>query len=92
MIADLVNAAIYHGKCTTLEEIADTGEPVILSKVPYYRPTHEKEYDDVSNAFALAEYPFLTEATKDPMCPLRNFYLRSLVGSNHVLRVVRHHI
>ena len=52
VIADLVNAAIYHGKCTTLEEIADTGEPVILSKVLYCRPMHEKEYDDASNIFA----------------------------------------
>lgn len=67
VIANLVNAAIYHGKCTTLEEIAKTGEPVILYKVPYYRPTHEREYDDASNAFASAEYPFLIEATKYPM-------------------------
>ena len=30
VIADLVNVAIYHGKCRTLEEVAATGEPVIL--------------------------------------------------------------
>lgn len=67
VIADLVNAAIYHGKCTTLEEIAATGKPVDFSKVPYYSSTHEAEYNNASNAFAAAEYPFLTEATKDPM-------------------------
>lgn len=67
VIADLVNAAIYHGKCTTLEEIASRGKPVILSHVPYYRPTHEKEYDDANNAFAAAKYPFLAEVVQDPM-------------------------
>ena len=66
-IADLVNAAIYHGKCTTLEEIAATGEPVILSKVKYYRPSHEREYDHMSNVLASAEFPFLSEATIDPL-------------------------
>lgn len=67
VVADLVNAAIYHGKCTTLEEIAPIGELVILSKVKYYRPSHEREYDDMSNAVASAEFSFLDEATKDPM-------------------------
>jgi outer membrane murein-binding lipoprotein Lpp len=66
VIAGLVNAVIYHGKCTTLEEIATTGKPVDLSKVPYYRSTHEREYENASNALAAAEYPFLREATKDP--------------------------
>ena len=67
MIAGLINAAMYHGKCITLEEIAATGEPVDLSKVPYYRSTHEREYDEASNAVVTAEYPFLRKATKDPM-------------------------
>ena len=66
VVANLVNAAIFHGKCTTLEEIAETGKPVILSKVPYYRTAHGKEYDDASNAFASADFPFLSKVTKDP--------------------------
>ena len=65
VVANLVNAAIFHGKCTTLEEIAETGKPVILSKVPYYRTSHGKEYDDASNAFASADFPFLSKVTKD---------------------------
>lgn len=67
MIAGLINTAMYHGKCITLEEIAATGKPVDLSKVPYYRSTHEREYDEASNAVVTAEYPFLREATKDNM-------------------------
>ena len=67
MIGDVVNAAIYHGKCTTLEEIAATGKPVELSEVTYYCPTHKAEYDNASNLLATAEYPFLVDATKDPM-------------------------
>lgn len=74
VIADLVNAALYHGKCTTLEEIAATGEPVDLSKVSYYRSTHEREYDDANNALATAEYPFLCEATKDPSTPIDTLF------------------
>ena len=66
VVANLVNAAIFHGKCTTLEEIAETGKPVILSKVPYYRTSHGKEYDDASNAFASADFPFLSKVTQDP--------------------------
>ena len=67
MIGDVVNAAIYHGKCTTLEEIAATGKPVDLSEISYYRATHKAEYDNASNLLATAEYPFLVDATKDPM-------------------------
>ena len=67
MIGDVVNAAIYHGKCTTLEDVAATGRPVQLSEVAYYRATHKAEYDHASNLLAAAEYPFLVDATKDPM-------------------------
>ena len=67
MIGDVVDAAIYHGKCTTLEEVAVTGMPVELSEVAYYRATHKAEYDHASNLLAAAEYPFLVDATKDPM-------------------------
>ena len=67
MIGDVVNAPIYHGKCTKLEELAATGNPVELSEVAYYRATHKAEYDHASNLLAAAEYPFLVDATKDPM-------------------------
>ena len=67
LVGNLVNTAMFHGKCTTLEELTKNGEPVILSKVPYYRHSHEREYDDASNAFVSAEFPFLLEATQDPM-------------------------
>jgi RNase P protein component len=67
MIGDVVNAAIYHGKCTTLEEVAATVKPVELSEIAYYRATHKAEYDHASNLLAAAEYPFLVDATKDPM-------------------------
>jgi hypothetical protein len=70
VIGDVINAAIYHGKCTTLEEVAATGKHVDLSKVPYYSSTHEAEYDQASNILATAEYPFLVEATKDPMASI----------------------
>ena len=51
----------------TLEEIAATGKPVDLLKVPNYRYTHEKEYNNANNGLATAEFPFLCQATKDPI-------------------------
>jgi predicted RNase H-like nuclease (RuvC/YqgF family) len=67
MIGDVVNVAIYHGKCTTLEEVSTTGKSVELSEVAYYRAIHKAEYDHASNLLTAAEYPFLVDATKDPM-------------------------
>jgi hypothetical protein len=71
VVANLVNAAIFHGKCTTLKEIAETGKTVILSKVPYYRTSHGKDYDDASNAFSSADFPFLSKVTKDPEASIK---------------------
>ena len=81
----LVNAAIYHGKCTTLEEIAATGKPVDLSKVPYYRSTHEAEFDDAKKAFVTAEYPFPVEATKDSMASVETLLSKKAVLLNLLL-------
>jgi hypothetical protein len=72
VVGKLVNAAIFHGKCTTLEEIAETKKPVVLSDVPYYRPNSVQEYDEAGNAFTTAVYPFLAEATKDPSASIED--------------------
>ncbi|GKA06526.1 hypothetical protein Tco_0685750 [Tanacetum coccineum] len=51
VIGNLMKAAIFHGRCSALEEIAATKEPVDLSKVKCYRPTSKEEYNEASNAY-----------------------------------------
>ena len=74
MIADFVNAAMYHGKCTALEEIASTGKPVDLTKVSYYRSTHAREYDDQQST------PSLLKPPKIPWPQWRHSFSTSPVG------------
>ena len=70
VIGKLVNAAIFYGTCTALEEIAQTKKPVVFSEVPYYRSDSEKEFNEAGDAFTSTEYPFLSEVTKDPLAPI----------------------
>nr|GEX04233.1 hypothetical protein [Tanacetum cinerariifolium] len=51
VIGNLVNAAIFHGRCSALEEIAATKEPVDLSKVKCYHLTYEEEYNKTGNTY-----------------------------------------
>nr|GEX15452.1 hypothetical protein [Tanacetum cinerariifolium] len=69
-VENLVKAAIFHERCSALEEMDATKKPVDLSKVECYRPSDEEEYNKAGNAYVTAEYPFLIEATRDPSTAL----------------------
>nr|GEZ89728.1 hypothetical protein [Tanacetum cinerariifolium] len=71
-VENLVKAAIFHERCSALEEMAATKKPVDLSKVECYRPSDEEEYNKAGNAFVTTEYPFLIEATRDPSTALED--------------------
>ncbi|GKC53669.1 hypothetical protein Tco_1076414, partial [Tanacetum coccineum] len=56
------------------QEVAATKNPMDLFTVKCYRPTTEKEYDEAGNTYITAEYPFLKEATKDPLATLEDLF------------------
>ncbi|GKD24476.1 hypothetical protein Tco_1230690 [Tanacetum coccineum] len=45
LVAWHAKAALFHGKSTTLEEVAALKEPFKLEKMPGYRPISKKEFD-----------------------------------------------
>ncbi|GJY17073.1 hypothetical protein Tco_0388564 [Tanacetum coccineum] len=69
--ADVVAKVI---PCHALEEVAAIKNHVDLFTVKCYRPTTEKEYDEAGNTYITAEYPFLKEATKDPLATLEDLF------------------
>ncbi|GJR82818.1 hypothetical protein Tco_0153603 [Tanacetum coccineum] len=44
-VACLAKAALFHGRCSALEEVAALKEPFELEKMPGYRPFSKKEFD-----------------------------------------------
>ncbi|GKE69110.1 hypothetical protein Tco_1527182 [Tanacetum coccineum] len=65
LVARLVKAAMFHGRCTTYEEVANLKEPFILKKMPGYRTSSRKEFDQAGDYLATASHPFITKATAD---------------------------
>ncbi|GKA59371.1 hypothetical protein Tco_0758684 [Tanacetum coccineum] len=65
-IAQLVKAAIIHGRCSAFEEVASLKEPFDLTKMPSYRPSLKEDDNRAGNELANVMYPFLIEATFDP--------------------------
>ncbi|GKF41812.1 hypothetical protein Tco_0125154 [Tanacetum coccineum] len=57
---------MFHGRCTAFEEAANLKEPFVLEKMPGYRPSSGKEFDQTGDDLATASYSFITEATADP--------------------------
>ncbi|GJY54599.1 hypothetical protein Tco_0446263 [Tanacetum coccineum] len=66
LVARLVKAAMFRGRCTAFEEVENLKEPFILEKMTGYRPSSGKEFDQAGDDLATASYPFITEATADP--------------------------
>nr|GEV79631.1 hypothetical protein [Tanacetum cinerariifolium] len=66
LVARLVRTAIFHGRCTTFEEIAKFKEPFFLEKMPGYRMSSKDEYDRAGEDMANASFPFLSEFTLNP--------------------------
>ncbi|GJW44982.1 hypothetical protein Tco_0073781 [Tanacetum coccineum] len=65
LVAKLVKAAIFCGKCTAFKEVASLKEPFILEKMPGYRSSLKEEFDRAGDGLANASYPFLAEVTAD---------------------------
>ncbi|GJZ26225.1 hypothetical protein Tco_0570478 [Tanacetum coccineum] len=72
VVGNIVKAAIFHGRCSALEEMTATKKPLDLSKSECYRPIAEEEYNEAGNTYIMVEYPFLKEATKDPSATLED--------------------
>ncbi|GKE87642.1 hypothetical protein Tco_1565117 [Tanacetum coccineum] len=71
LISQLAKAALFHGRCATLEEVASLKEPFKLEKMPGYRPLSKKEFDQAGDNLATTSYPFLVEVVVDPYTPLK---------------------
>ncbi|GJW51398.1 hypothetical protein Tco_0092749 [Tanacetum coccineum] len=69
LVAWFVKAAMFRGRCIAFEEVAALKDPFDLEKMPGYRPSSEKEFDQASDDLATATYPFKAEATVDPYAP-----------------------
>ncbi|GJW24906.1 hypothetical protein Tco_0038717 [Tanacetum coccineum] len=76
LVARLAKAALFHGMCSTLEEVATLKEPFKLEKMPGYRPPSKKEFDQAGDNLATVSYPFLAKANIDPYAPLEVLILK----------------
>ncbi|GKB95701.1 hypothetical protein Tco_0981838 [Tanacetum coccineum] len=65
LVAKLVKAAMFYGRCTAFEEVIDLKEPFVLEKILGYHPSSGKEFDQAGDDLATASYPFITKATVD---------------------------
>ncbi|GJV52926.1 hypothetical protein Tco_1448667 [Tanacetum coccineum] len=66
LVARLTKIALFHGRCSALEEVAALKEPFELEKMHGYCPLSKKEFDQASDNLATASYPFLAEIIADP--------------------------
>nr|GEW26866.1 hypothetical protein [Tanacetum cinerariifolium] len=65
LVAKLVKASMFHGKCATFKEVANLKERFVLEKMPGYRPSSKEEFDRAGDDLANASYPFLVELIMD---------------------------
>ncbi|GKC26691.1 hypothetical protein Tco_1033985, partial [Tanacetum coccineum] len=66
LVAKLVKAPMFRGRCVVFEEVANLKEPFVLEKMPGYRPSSKEEFDQAGDDLANASYPFLVKLTVDP--------------------------
>ncbi|GJT90685.1 hypothetical protein Tco_1079530 [Tanacetum coccineum] len=76
LVTRLAKAALFHGRCSALEEVAALKEPFELEKMPGYCPLFKKEFDQAGDNLAAASYSFLAEVTVDPYAPLEVLLLK----------------
>ncbi|GKD37624.1 hypothetical protein Tco_1257831 [Tanacetum coccineum] len=65
LVAKLVKASMFCGRCAAFEEVANLKEPFVLEKMPGYRPSSKEEFDQARADLANASYHFLVELTVD---------------------------
>ncbi|GJZ99405.1 hypothetical protein Tco_0671956 [Tanacetum coccineum] len=66
LVAKLVNASIFYGRCHAFEEVAKMKEPFDITKVKGYRSSYKQEHTKAGNDLATATFPFLTDVVADP--------------------------
>ncbi|GJY27566.1 hypothetical protein Tco_0403333 [Tanacetum coccineum] len=66
LVGKLVSFAIFYGRCTAFEEVADMKEPFDMAKVKGYMPSYKKEHTKGGNDLSTATFPFLSEVVVDP--------------------------
>ncbi|GJR42607.1 hypothetical protein Tco_1310710 [Tanacetum coccineum] len=66
LVAKLVKASMFQGRCAAFEEVTSLKKPFLLEKMPGYRSSSKEEFDLADDSLANASYPFLAEVTADP--------------------------
>ncbi|GKA17881.1 hypothetical protein Tco_0697718 [Tanacetum coccineum] len=76
LVARLVKAAMFHGRCTDFEEVYNFQrgsffkKSLDLEKISGYRSSSKKEFDQAGDNLATTSYPSIAEATADPYASL----------------------
>ncbi|GJR98623.1 hypothetical protein Tco_0270797 [Tanacetum coccineum] len=76
IVAKLVKAAMFHGRCMAFEEVAALKEPFVLEKMSGYRSSSKKEFDQVGDDLATISYPFITKVVVDPYAIVEQLLLK----------------
>ncbi|GJS48895.1 hypothetical protein Tco_0599016 [Tanacetum coccineum] len=66
LVAKIVNASIFYGRCHTFEEIAKMKEPLDITKVKGYRTSYKQAHTKAGNVLATATFPYLVDVVADP--------------------------
>ncbi|GJW32382.1 hypothetical protein Tco_0052414 [Tanacetum coccineum] len=65
LVARLIKAAIFRGRCIAFKEVAILKDPFTLEKMPSFRSSFEKEFNQADDELATASYPFISEDFAD---------------------------
>ncbi|GJU03107.1 hypothetical protein Tco_1113445 [Tanacetum coccineum] len=76
LVARLIKAAMFRGRCMTFEEVAALNKPFVLEKMPCYRSSSKKGFDQAGDDLAIASYPFVTKAVADPYATVEQLILK----------------
>nr|GEY46301.1 hypothetical protein [Tanacetum cinerariifolium] len=76
LVACLAKAALFHGRCSALEEVASLKEPFELENMPFYRHLSKKDFDQAGDNLVAASCPFLVEDVVDPYALLEVLVLK----------------
>nr|GEV23393.1 hypothetical protein [Tanacetum cinerariifolium] len=57
LVAKFVKASMFHGRCSTFEEVDNLKEYFVLEKMPGYRPSSKEEFDRASADWLMLPIP-----------------------------------
>ncbi|GJT50028.1 hypothetical protein Tco_0976185 [Tanacetum coccineum] len=70
LVAIIVNASIFYGRCHAFKEVAKMKEPFDITKVKGYRYSYKQEHTKTGNDLATATFPYLADVVTDPHAPI----------------------